>query len=275
MAPDVSGAGLWLYRQVRRTGVLSLPPARRAFELVYGLYKRHFEDPFWGLTRRHPALFAGGHIIDVGANIGYTAGVFAGAIQPGFRVLAFEPSSENFHHLQHSIAQRGLEHVIVARRAGVADCAGTMDLVLNRDHPGDHHIAPSSGRTAAAGDAVERVPVTTVDEAVRSAGASPIAFIKIDVQGYELHVCRGMIGTLDANPAAAIVLEYSPDSIRQYGGDPEGISRFFAPRGYAAYRVTQRGRLEALDVDALPGALPAPGYIDILFTRVAQTADPA
>ena len=150
-----------------------------------------------------------------------------------------------------------------------------MDLVLNPDHPGDHHVAPSAEASAAAGDAVEQVPVTTVDEAVRSAGASPIAFIKIDVQGYELHVCRGMIATLDANPAAAIVLEYSPDSIRHYGGDPEGISRFFAPRGYIAYRVTQRGRLEALDVGALPDALPAPGYIDILFTRVVRSADSA
>jgi FkbM family methyltransferase len=275
MAPDVSGAGLWLYRHVRRTGVLSLPPARRAFELVYGRYKRHFEDPFWALTRRHPSLFTGGHILDVGANIGYTAGVFAAAIQPGFQVLAFEPSSENFHHLQRSIAQQGLAHVIVARRAGIADRAGTMELVLNPDHPGDHHMAPSAGGGEAAGGAVERVPVITVDEAVRSAGASPIAFIKIDVQGYELHVCRGMIATLEANPAAAVVLEYSPDSIRQYGGDPEGISRVFAPRGYAAYRVTQRGRLEALDVHALPGALPAPGYIDILFTRAAPSADPA
>ena len=177
MAPDVSSAGLWLYRRVRRTGVLSLPPARRAFALVYGRYKRHFEDPFWELTRRHPSLFAGGHIVDVGANIGYTAGVFASAIQPGFQVLAFEPSSENFHHLQRSIAQRGLEHVIVASRSGIADRAGMMDLVLNPDHPGDHHMAPSSASEAAAGGgAVERVPVTTVDEAVRSAGASPIAF---------------------------------------------------------------------------------------------------
>jgi hypothetical protein len=149
-----------------------------------------------------------------------------------------------------------------------------MDLVLNPDHPGDHHLAGSSGGEATAARAVERVPVITVDEAVRAAAASPIVFIKIDVQGYELHVCRGMTGTLDANPAAAVVLEYAPDSIRQYG-DPEGISRFFAPRGYAAYRVTQRGCLEALDVHALPGALPAPGYIDILFTRASPSTDPA
>ena len=96
MAFDASRVGLWLYRQVRRTGLLSIPPARRAYERVYAQYKRHVEDPFYNLTRRHPEFFTGGHIIDVGANIGYTAGVFATVIQPGFRVWAFEPSSENF-----------------------------------------------------------------------------------------------------------------------------------------------------------------------------------
>jgi hypothetical protein len=83
-----------------------------------------------------------------------------------------------------------------------------------------------------------------------------------------------MTATLDANPAAAVVLEYLPALIRSYGIEPDEISRFFAPRGYGAYRVTQSGRLERLDVNALPGELPAPGYIDILFTRSALAADP-
>ena len=271
MVSEAARAGLWVYRQVRRTGLLAIPPVRRAYELVYGRYKRHLEDPFWNLAHHHPSLFTGGHIIDVGANIGYTAGVFAAAIQPGFRVLALEPSSENFQALERSIVQRGLGHVIDARRAGVADRVGTMALVLNPDHPGDHHVAPPGGGDAAA--PVERVPVTTVDEEVRARGLSPIAFIKIDVQGYELQVCRGMTATLDANPGAAIVLEYSPESIRLYGGDPREIAACFAPRGYVSYRVTQRGRLAAIDMHRLPAQLPPPGYIDILFTRAALAGD--
>jgi FkbM family methyltransferase len=275
MAIELSRAGLWVYRQVRRTGLLDVGPIGRAYERVYARYKRHFEDPFYNLARRHPELFKGGHIIDAGANIGYTAALFAAAIDSGFKVWAFEPSSDNFSRLCATIAQRGLDQVITATRATVADRRGTIDLMRNPDHPGDHRVAPYGERRGAVTHAggVERVRVTTIDDEVRAAGIAPVAFIKVDVQGYELQVCRGMTATLEANPAAAVVLEYLPALIRSYGSEPEDLSRFFAPRGYAAYRVMQSGRLEALDVHALPGELPAPGYIDILFTRAAIAAD--
>lgn len=276
MAFDASRAALWLYRQVRRTGVLSIPLAGRAYELVYAGYKRHVEDPFFNLTRRHPEFFKGGHIIDVGANIGYTAGVFAAVIRPGFSVWAFEPSMENFQRLQDSIGRRRLQHVITARRAAVADRVGTMDLLVNPAHPGDHHMAAAhggaDGPSRAAG--VERVRVTTIDDEVRAGAIAPVAFIKIDVQGYELHVCRGMSETLDANRGTAVVVEYAPEHLKQYGVQPRALASFFAERGFRGYRVTQRGRLEPIDALDLPAQLPPPGYIDILFTRGAQVADP-
>ena len=268
---------LWTYRHVRRTGLLSIPPVRRAYELAYSRYKRHIEDPFYNLTRVHPELFRGGHVIDAGANIGYTAGVFAAAVDPGYRVWAFEPSSENFELLRRSIADRRAHGVIIARRAGVGDRVGTMDLVLNPGHPGDHHVAPLEDRagTSESHGGIERVRVTTIDEEVRAHAIAPVAFIKIDVQGYELHVCRGMSGTLDMNRRAAVVLEYAPDTMPQYGVGPEELSQFFAQRGYSGYRVTQRGGLEALNVLELPRDLPPPGYINVLFTRAARDPGPS
>jgi FkbM family methyltransferase len=275
MAIEIARVGLWAYRQVRRTGLLDVGPIGRAYERVYARYKRHVEDPFYNLAQHHPELFKGGHIIDVGANIGYTAALFASVIAPGFKVWAFEPAADNFARLRAAITQRGLEAVITATRAAVADRSGTIDLVLNPDHPGDHRVAATpEQRAAVTAAAVERVPVTTIDDEVRAAGIAPVAFVKIDVQGCELQVCRGMAAALEANPAAVVVLEYLPALIRSYGGEPEDISRFFARRGYAAYRVMQSGRLAALDVNALPRELPAPGYIDILFTRAALAPDP-
>jgi FkbM family methyltransferase len=233
---------------------------------VYAQYKRHLEDPFDNLTRRHPEFFSGGHVIDAGANIGYTAGVFAARIDPRFCVWAYEPSSENFARLEQAIERRHLRNVI-ARRAAVADRAGAADLILNPDHPGDHHLA----QAATSGDHVERVPVITIDDEVRANGIAPVAFVKIDVQGHELHVCRGMTHTLDANPSAAVVVEYAPELLRQRGADPKAFGEFFSERGYHGFRLMQRGTLAAMP--HLPATLPAPGYADILFTRTAVAAD--
>lgn len=272
MTFDASRTALWLYRQVRWTGVLSIPPVKRAYEFVYAQYKRRFEDPFYNLARVSPALFRGGHIIDVGANIGYTTGVFSTAIEPGFRVWAFEPSLENFSQMERSMRHRRLLDIVTVRHAAVADRAGTIDLALNPDHPGDHRvIAPAADGGPRREGAVERVPVTTIDLEVGAGGIAPVAFIKIDVQGYELHVCRGMSDTLAANPRAAVVVEYAPDLLRQYGVEPAALLQFFFQRGYSAHRVTQRGALVAMR--DLPENLPPPGYVDVLFTRSAQDVE--
>ena len=267
-------AALWLYRRALATGLLSTRPGRRMFGVAYTLYKRHVEDPFYHLTRTHPELFTGGHIIDVGANIGYTAGVFAAAIgESGFRVWAFEPASDNFRQLQESIVDRRLQHAITARHAAVADVAGTVDLLLNPDHPADHRVLPPGAPPAAAGRVSERVRVTTIDDEVRANSIAPVAFIKIDVQGAEFQVCLGMTATLDANPSAAVVLEYAPALLSEYGNGPQTLVKFFADRGYHAYRLTRRGGLAAIgDRDWAP-AVPS-GYMDVLFTRAVQETTP-
>ena len=109
--------------------------------------------------------------------------------------------------------------------------------------------------------------MTSVDEAVQARDIFPVAFIKVDVQGYELRVCHGMSRTLEVNPAAVVVMEYCPAALRQYGAQPRALTDFFLNRGYAAYRVTQRGTLEPLDSVNPPEHLPPPGYMDILFAR--------
>ena len=42
MANEIPRAGLWLYRQARKSGLLSVGPIRRAYESVYAAYKRHY-----------------------------------------------------------------------------------------------------------------------------------------------------------------------------------------------------------------------------------------
>lgn len=266
MRPEPQQVGLWLYRQATRLGLLSSKPARRLFDRAYFAYKRSMEDPFYGLTQLHPEFFKGGHVIDVGANIGYTASVFSAVVKPPFRVWAFEPGSENFLRLKATIADNGLESRVTAIRSAVGETTGKSTLALNEFHPADHQIR--EGHTEPAdGERFEEVDLTTVDEAVRVRSIIPVAFIKIDVQGYELRVCKGMARTLEENPDAIVAVEYSPDSLREYEVEPRELTRFFAERGYKGYRLNQRGMLEPIDVTSPPQELPGSGYMDVLFAR--------
>jgi FkbM family methyltransferase len=267
MLGQAQRGGLWLFRRARQLGLLSNPIVRRVFNRSYFAYKRHFEDPFHELTMRNPHLFKGGHVLDIGANIGYTAIEFARAVDRDCRVYAFEPASENFAWLEAAIASAGLERTVIPVRAAVGDRVGEVDLALNEFHPGDHRVQ-TDGLSLAHRRLSERVPLTTVDAAVGRWGIDRLAFIKIDVQGYELRVCHGMTSVLAANPDVTVALEYAPDALVEAGDRPAALLSFFAERQYLAYRLERRGGLARVDTGSLAAAPLTSGYVDLLFTRL-------
>src|SRR5262249_58667684 len=113
------------------------------FVRTYFAYKSR-ADPFAPLTRRRPALFRGGHILDVGANIGYTAAVFARAVSSGFKVFAFEPDRRNCERLARTLRRLGYADRSEAVHAAVGGADGTIgvwqDYRHHARHPGRTHV---------------------------------------------------------------------------------------------------------------------------------------
>lgn len=233
---------------------------RELFLSSYFAYKRHVEDPYAALIRSMPKLFRGGHILDVGANVGYCSVLFAGAADARQKVYGFEPEPFNFALLEQVLRRRGLDGRVVATRAAVGAANGTLRLWLNPRHHGDHRIATD----ALAGETME-VPVVAIDSFVERESIHPVRFIKIDVQGYEPAVCEGMARTLAANPECAVSLEYMPAALREQGYDPPKLVEWFESRGYVAHSMLHGGMLKA----GVPKSLQEDEWVDLLFTRMA------
>jgi FkbM family methyltransferase len=253
--------------------VLDSSLGRRAFVGSYFLYKRWLEDPFAALARRRPGLFRGGHVLDVGANVGYTASVFAAAIDPGQQVHAFEPERRNFRVLEEVVERHGLTGRVVPVRAAVGASDGTVALWLNAAHHADHRVLTATleaglGRAAAA--ATEQVRLLALDGYVRERELDRIAFIKVDVQGYELEVCRGLAGLLEANPLMAVAVEYLPSAMDALGFRAEALLEFFAVRGYVAHALERDGELQTTSFGDLERLVGERGYVDVVFTRDAM-----
>jgi FkbM family methyltransferase len=250
--------------------LLATAAGRRAFVGAYFLYKRWVEDPFARLSRRRPELFRGGHVLDVGANVGYTATVFAGAVDPGRQVHAFEPERRNFAMLEEVVTRRGLVGRVVPVCAAVGATGGAADLWRNNSHHGDHRILTETLRAELGAPLAadrERVPMVALDAYVRANGLEGIAFIKIDVQGFEMEVLRGMQGLLAANPEARMVLEYSPSQMRQLGLDPAALLEDLEVQGFCLTRLARDGTLHDVhrsDLLSLDGPL---AYVDLFASR--------
>jgi len=232
---------LRLYALAERSGALRFPPIEWLFVRSYFAYKRLFEDVFARLVRERPELFRGGHIVDVGANAGYTARVFARAIEAPYRVYAFEPEETNFRRLTRFAG----DDRIVPIHSAVGDREGTVTLWHNANHPGDHRVLQ---RVEGSDPSVWTVAVTTIDELARTL-THPIRFIKIDVQGYEPAVLRGMRETLRGD--VVVALEFCPQMIRESGFQPDEV--FDLLRGFDIERLGDESR----------------GYVDLLCIKTA------
>jgi FkbM family methyltransferase len=244
-----------LFSLARRAGVDRLAGFDELFSRSYFVYKRWVEDPFYPVLAAHPELFQGGHVLDVGGNIGYNALLFAGELSPGFQVFSFEPEAQNVARFERRRRRHPLGDKVTLVESAVGAASGELSLRVNPEHPADHRID-------AAGDV--RVRVVSLDDFRAGLPApAPISFVKIDVQGYEPAVLAGMTDLL-ADPALrAVAVEYAPSALRDSGFDDDAC---FAPlAGWHAHAIDLRRGITP--VRTLPPAVPRRGYVDLLFTR--------
>ncbi len=256
------------YRLARPDKFLQVGAFRTAFISAYFVYKKLFEDPFWNLVRRQPQLFRKGDILDIGANIGYTATVFAAALKTDSKVYAFEPDRQTFSLLKEVIRSKNLSGVVEAFNTAVGSSDGELRFWHNEEHSADHRVVTESFSSSCPDETkISTVPVTTVDTFVRSHNLRNISFIKIDVQGYELAVCEGMKGTLEEFPEACVCLEHSPESLIELGFEPGEIIDFFRSRGYQLYILTREAPQLAADNELLDRIVNEAGYVDLLCSK--------
>jgi FkbM family methyltransferase len=115
-------------------------------------------------------------------------------------VFAFEPNSENISVLESEFAKAG-NIVVVPMALGAT--TEKVSLVVGDD--------PMRGRSRiAAGaphDRVEMVQVTTGEQLLADGKVRPPAVIKIDTEGFELDVLRGLGKILDFPEVRAIAVE--------------------------------------------------------------------
>ncbi|MGN6521365.1 MAG: FkbM family methyltransferase, partial [Dokdonella sp.] len=163
-------------------------------------------------------LREGDVVVDVGANIGSIALPAAALVGPRGRVVAVEPIAANRVLLARSAQYAGFRHVDVVA-AAAADRDG--EIVL-RTHPSTSNSAtpPASGERLNAPDGGSvRVPARALDGLL--AGLSRLDLVKIDVEGMEPLVLRGMANLL-RRFRPAVLAEFHPWAIeRATGTSPE------------------------------------------------------
>ena len=131
-----------------------------------------------------------GHIIDVGANIGYHS-ICWSAMIPNYHVHSFEPGKETFDLLEFNV-EKNQKNNIILMNVAVSDKSGIATFYHCSDD------AYSSLKDTKRKEIVStyEVKVITIDDYVKSHNLENVSFIKIDVEGLEHNVLIGAKETL-------------------------------------------------------------------------------
>jgi FkbM family methyltransferase len=181
--------------------------------------------------------------VDVGANLGYFTLLLAECVGAAGHVHAFEPNPRMLELAGRSAALNGLRGQITLHGSplGARDGAAVR-LIVPANAPMNAHLA------AAAEDDPMALRTSTLDGLL---GAGRVDLVKIDAEGAEYAIWRGMQEIVGRGEAMTILLEFTPERIV----DPAGFLAELAAAGFGLSRIDQRdGVMAVTAAEVLAGA---------------------
>lgn len=142
-------------------------------------------------------------VVDIGAYVGRYSLMASKCVGKDGIVIAVEAHPDHYQVLLKNIALNNAENIIPINRA-LSDRNGTCKFYI-ADRPGLHSIVKKTERSI-------KVPCITLDDLLADLGLSTVNWIKVDVEGAEYEVLRGMKQTLKKNRHLNLLIEIHSSS---------------------------------------------------------------
>lgn len=158
---------------------------------------------------------------DIGANIGTTCVYFKKQIDPDVKILAFEPSEQNYRLLRvNALLNEIDENDCIFVKKGVSDKTSSASFKYNPENPGGSSVVSEE---ASASDTVELVSLDDFFEK-RELNPRMIKYIWIDVEGFEARLLAGAHSVLK-QIEVPIFMEFIPQFYSETDGEFELLMR--------------------------------------------------
>ncbi len=198
--------------------------------MALGLYEEEIEE-FYARVLRPGDVY-----IDIGAQLGFTAGLAAAQIGPDGRMVLFEPD------------HRALERLRPALRAAPASRMPQTDLIEKAcsDRTGqiEFNLSSTIGQSSitritnvARNERPATIRTVSLDEELNRLGIRQIRLLKIDVEGHEPQVLKGFQEYLAQQKADFLILEKNEPLLLRNGYTGFNLHALIAHHGYTGMEM--------------------------------------
>lgn len=168
----------------------------------------------------------GFNVVDVGTNIGWTVLNF-GRLSDSGKVIGFEPDPFNYEVCKKNLEKNKLTNIELLP-VGLGDTNGEVRLeVRTPGNRGGNRVSPT--------DHVNTTPVQIkpLDSVEAVVSLQTVDLIKLDVEGYELHVLRGARGLLTKHKPI-LFIEVDDRNLNDQNDSAQALILFLEEAGYSS-----------------------------------------
>jgi FkbM family methyltransferase len=201
-------------------------------------------------------------VLDIGANFGIYSALPASIVRKSGRLYAFEGNPRAFECLQRTIIANHLyfNPNITAVNLLVSDKSGRGILYYSANQLGGGTML--GGRMPGPDQECVEVDMTTIDDFLPP--DLPVDLVKIDVEGHEPAVIRGMERTIARSPKIRMIIEFA-DHLLTHTLKPADFVDYIHGLGFAICRL-----LPGFKLKLVPREEPLSGFNYCLLTRTPE-----
>ncbi len=175
--------------------------------------------------------------VDIGTNIGYYSLMASKLVGSSGRVFSFEPWSRNRGILEENIRLNDLKNITVIPKAVSNEDGENIKIYLPKD---DNCGMPSLKKVNEENysDDFELTGTITFRTFMETYKPGKVDVIKIDAEGSELNVLKGMSDSLaDKNFSPVILMELMEFSLVNFSASVKDVIEYLKSFGFKAYRI--------------------------------------
>lgn len=190
-----------------------------SFQSMWIMYNYIVDWEEFNLISRY--IRPGDDVFDIGANMGFYTVWMSKFVGQG-RIHSMEPDNTNFKRLTKNIQLNKAEDIVIAHNKAVSDVAGHIYFSTGLD--GENHILDQGAKEAVVIESI------ILDDYAKTFTGN-IAYMKIDVEGFEYAVLNGAKNLLTQKKIDIIQLELN-ESSKHSGKTIDNVVSLLADHGY-------------------------------------------
>jgi FkbM family methyltransferase len=200
---------------------------------VFGRYNEEFELSLFEEEISNESV-----VLDIGANIGLYS--LAAAGHNAKTVYSFEPDPVSYTNLKRNIETNHCVNVLL-QNVAVSDKSGSADLSLGSRYPLDRGNLHLISKPLGSGQSHITIDTISLDEFFVNR-PKQINIVKIDVEGHEYEVLRGMSNLIQTNKSMKFFLELNPFALDRNGTDANAFIEYLYCISSSYYYIDEINR---------------------------------